>query len=54
MPTYQVKFEAEKLISCRNYFAPTVMECIDKVVENEGNSDWLGLVISIELDLVHE
>jgi len=53
MPTYHVRLEAEKLISCRNYFAPTVWECIDKVIENEAKSDF-GLIISMELDLVHK
>jgi len=54
MPTYQVTFEAEKIVACRNYFAPTVMECIDKVLESQDKSDWHGLIISIKLNLIHK
>jgi len=51
MPTYQVVFEAEKLSSVRNFFAPTMSKCIDKVLRSE-KGEWLGEIIAIELEKV--
>ena len=48
MPTYHVTFEAENFASYRNVFAPTISECIDKVLRSE-KGDWVGKVAIIEL-----
>ena len=48
MPTYQATFRAENITSIRNVYAPTVIECIDKVIENE-IADWVGMIEYINL-----
>ena len=49
MPTYQVTLQAEGIMSIRNYFAPTVWETIDKIIEAECDAEWVGEIEYIEL-----
>jgi hypothetical protein len=48
MPTYQVIYTAEKVMSVRNFFGLTIMECIDKAIDHE-KTDWAGEIISLKL-----
>jgi len=53
MPTYQVTFEAKNLSSVRNFFAPTISECIDKVLRTE-KGEWIDELVAIELNKVRD
>ena len=48
MPTYQATFTSDRLTSSRNYYAPTIWECIYKVIDTE-RGDWVGEVESVKL-----
>lgn len=48
MPTFQGTFEAEQTTTIRNYYAPTITDCIDKIIASE-MEDWVGKVELIQL-----
>jgi len=48
MPTFQVKYEAEKLLTIRNHYASSVWEVIDKVIDREA-ADWTGETVLLEI-----